>query len=90
MEARPFGRMLLDLNIITEEQLEKAIQLQTKGGDTRPLGEVLLHLGYIDEKTLNTVLQVQSRHVRVDKVDAAFDRDDLEQAIANDGLMEIL
>ncbi len=46
----PFGQQLLDANLITESDLEAALQLQSQKG--QKLGETLLELGVISEEQL--------------------------------------
>jgi type IV pilus assembly protein PilB len=56
----PLGELLVEINIITKEQLEEALKLQAyKGG--KPLGDVLLSLGYITEKQLMKALEYRHK-----------------------------
>jgi type IV pilus assembly protein PilB len=48
--STPLGQRLLTANLITEENLESALRLQSQKG--RRIGETLLELGIIDEETL--------------------------------------
>ncbi len=56
-EAKKLGQILLEEGMITEEQLEKAIEEQLKTSDS--LGLVLVKLGYITEDVLYHFLAVQ-------------------------------
>jgi type IV pilus assembly protein PilB len=55
--AAKLGQLLINLNIITEEQLSEAINLQRKEGGR--LGTNLVKLGYITEEKLVTFLSKQ-------------------------------
>ena len=46
------GQMLLSKKLITEKELEYAINLQKQMGYTKPLGEILVDEGFITEKVL--------------------------------------
>lgn len=52
------GEMLINEGLLTREQLDKAIELQKKGGKG-PLGEILLKSGVISEKDLSVILSKQ-------------------------------
>lgn len=54
---RKLGELLVKLQIITEEQLNQALEQQKKTG--QKLGEVLLNLGYVTEEILFAVLAKQ-------------------------------
>ena len=64
MEQVLLGQVLLNLNLITESQLEIALADQAGQGINKPLGEVLLEQGAIDQKTLSSILNVQKRRNR--------------------------
>ena len=44
------GQLLIERGIITQEQLEDALEEQKKTGEL--LGTTLLHMGFIDEETV--------------------------------------
>jgi MSHA biogenesis protein MshE len=51
------GKILLEKNIITQEQLDAAMQLQKTSG--RKLGQVLVEMGYVKENQLYEILSEQ-------------------------------
>lgn len=55
------GELLIENNVITREQLEKAIEVQKKEGGL--IGIILVNLGYIDEPTLVKYLALQAEMV---------------------------
>lgn len=57
------GRMLVEGNEITEEQLEEALDIQK----TQPkyLGSILIELGYIDEEILLVYLEKQGTVIKI-------------------------
>ncbi|MGA1862655.1 type IV-A pilus assembly ATPase PilB [Deferribacter thermophilus] len=57
MVSAKLGALLLSENLITEEQLAKAIEIQKKEGGR--LGSILIKLGYIDEKKVAEFLSKQ-------------------------------
>jgi type IV pilus assembly protein PilB len=57
-EAKKLGQILLEEGMISEEQLEKAIEEQTKSNDS--LGSILVKLGYITDDVLYHFLAMQS------------------------------
>jgi len=61
MEPVLLGQALLNLNLITETQLERCVEIQEQLAMVKPLGEILLEQGIIDEKTLATILTIQKR-----------------------------
>lgn len=64
MVKNKLGRMLVSANLITEEQVEKALAIQKKEGGR--LGSILVRLGFIEEKTL---LEFLSRQYGVQSID---------------------
>lgn len=57
MVSAKIGALLLSENLITEEQLEKALEIQKKEGGR--LGSILIKLGYVDEKKIAEFLSKQ-------------------------------
>ncbi len=55
--AKPLGQQLLIANVITEEDLEAALRLQSKKGQR--IGELLLELGVVSEDDLLPFIQRQ-------------------------------
>lgn len=55
------GEILIENNVITKEQLDKAIEVQKKEGGL--IGIILVNLGYLDEPTLVKYLARQAEIV---------------------------
>jgi type IV pilus assembly protein PilB len=55
------GELLVENNEITQEQLNKAIEVQKKEGGL--IGIILVNLAFIDEQTLVKYLAVQAERV---------------------------
>ena len=53
------GRLLKERGKLTQEQLEDAINTQSKTENSRRLGEILIHKGYIDRADLEKVVTEQ-------------------------------
>jgi hypothetical protein len=53
------GQLLKDKKIITEQQLEQAVEIQAKTENTKRLGEILISRGFIDRADLETVVRNQ-------------------------------
>jgi twitching motility protein PilT len=70
MEENLFGTILLNFNLITKEQLEKALEAQRRTQPPKMLGEVLVEQGVLDEKSLKSILSVQRRKFEVSKTQA--------------------
>jgi twitching motility protein PilT len=67
MEENLFGQVLLNFNLVSKEQLDKAVELQKRSNPPRLLGELLVELGYIDDKSLKSILSVQRRKLELTK-----------------------
>ena len=52
------GDVLLELAMVTREQLDEALRLQMEG-DTRPLGVILVALGHLTAREADRALMVQ-------------------------------
>ncbi|NNU75417.1 glycosyltransferase family 2 protein [Clostridium estertheticum] len=57
------GELLIDLGILTVEQLDSALEFQQKSGGA--LGEILLSLGLVDSKTLFRAIATQQGMGRI-------------------------
>ena len=57
IRRKRFGEILVAEKLITQEQVEEALQLQTESGDS--LGNILLDLGYITESDTVKALSIQ-------------------------------
>jgi len=55
---KQLGERLVDRGLLTEDQLELALQEQKKGGE--PLGEILQRLDYVSEGAISSVLAEQA------------------------------
>jgi hypothetical protein len=55
------GELMIENSEITQEQLEKAIDVQKKEGGL--IGIILVNLGYISEQTLVKYLALQAERV---------------------------
>lgn len=54
------GELLLLSDLITPEQLRKALNFQLTEGKDKPLGQVILELGFVNKDSLDFILAVQS------------------------------
>ena len=57
----PFGELLVDLGLLTSNQVQSALEQQMKLNHHKKLGAVLLEKGYIDEAALIRALYEQSQ-----------------------------
>jgi type IV pilus assembly protein PilB len=57
-DKKPLGEYLLELGLITKEQLEKALEEQKKTGAR--LGQILIERGYVKPEDIGRVLELQS------------------------------
>lgn len=64
MISSKIGSILLSENLITKEQLERALEVQKKEGGR--LGSILIKLGYVDEKKIAEFLSKQHNAPYVD------------------------
>jgi len=53
------GQLLKELKVLTAEQLEEAVKLQSQSQNSRRLGEILISQRYIDRSDLETVVKTQ-------------------------------
>ena len=63
MNGKKLGEILLDEDVLTKRQLQKALDIQT-GGDNRKLGEILVELGYLTIEDLTDVMMEQASHAQ--------------------------
>ncbi len=70
MEQNLFGQILLNFNLVTKAQLDKATEAQQKSNPPRLLGELLVEQGAVDEKTLQSILSVQRRKLELTRSQA--------------------
>jgi len=81
MEQNLFGQILLNFNLISKEQLEKAIELQRRTTPPRLLGELLMEQGLIDEKSLKSILNVQKRKLELTKGQTKTSESELQKRL---------
>src|SRR5436190_24122029 len=67
MEEKLFGQVLIIFNLITQEQLDKVVEIQKKSNPPRLLGELLVEQGILDDKSLKSILSVQKRKLELAK-----------------------
>ena len=63
MEHNQLGQILVNLGLLTDEQVEHYLEIQRRGRPRRPLGEVLIEHKVLDEKSLAYALTKQKRKV---------------------------
>jgi hypothetical protein len=56
---RRLGEILVDLDALTRENLDKALSLQSKTPDAPPLGEILLSHGFVQVGAVERALIIQ-------------------------------
>jgi len=59
MNGKRLGELLLEEDVLTRRQLNKALDIQ-KGGDKRKLGEILIELGYLTVEDMTDVMMHQA------------------------------
>ena len=64
---QPLGKVLIKRKVITQEQLDQALEVQKR--EEGYIGEILVKLGYVDERDIVAALVVQSNlpYIAVDK-----------------------
>ncbi len=55
------GELLIENHVVTQEQLDQAVEVQKKEGGL--IGIILVNLGLIDEQTLVKYLAIQAERV---------------------------
>jgi len=63
MNNKKLGELLLEEDVLTKRQLNKALDLQ-KSGDNRKIGEILIELGYLSIEDMTDVMMHQASHAR--------------------------
>jgi len=63
-DRRPLGQLLKEMGVVTEYEIQEALQVQQEKGGT--LGEILVEMGFIDEKDLLFALAIQAGMDMVD------------------------
>jgi twitching motility protein PilT len=90
MEQNLFGQILLNFNLISKEQLEKAIDLQRRTSPPKLLGEILMEQGLIDEKSLKSILTVQKRKLELTKGTTKTSESELQKRLQGASAAEFL
>ena len=60
MNSKKLGEILLEEDVLTKRQLNKALDLQ-KSGDDRKIGEILIELGYLTIEDMTDVMMHQAQ-----------------------------
>jgi twitching motility protein PilT len=90
MEENLFGQILLNFNLITKDQLEKALDLQRRTQPPKLLGEILVEQGMLDEKSLKSILSVQKRKLELSKSQIKSPESELSRRLQGAPLQEFL
>jgi twitching motility protein PilT len=90
MEQNLFGQILLNFNLVTKEQLEKAVELQRKSSPPKLLGEILVEQGLIDDKSLRSILSVQKRKLELSRAQTKSPESELQKRLQGAGVPEFL
>ena len=89
MQPQLIGQLLTKLGLVTESQLQEALDLQRRRMPRKQIGEVLIEMGLLNEGSLRGILTAQQRKVVVTKQKGAAD-DELRKRLANAPLSEFL
>ena len=57
-QKKPIGEVLVDIGVMTKEQVHKILSMQ-KQGDTRRFGQIAIEMGYIDDEALMKYVNLQ-------------------------------
>jgi twitching motility protein PilT len=90
MEETLFGQILINFNLITKDQLEKALDLQRRSQPPKLLGEILVEQGMLDEKSLKSILSVQKRKLELSKSQIKSPESELSRRLQGAPLVEFL
>lgn len=71
MPKEKLGKLLVDKNVISEDQLQRALEEQDSAGQR--LGHVLIKLGYVTERELLDVLEEQLSTPKISLEDSEID-----------------
>ena len=63
MNNKRLGELLLEEDVLTKRQLNKALDLQ-KSGDKRKIGEILIELGFLTIEDMTEVMMHQASHAQ--------------------------
>jgi twitching motility protein PilT len=90
MEQNLFGQILINFNLISQEQLDKVVELQKKSNPPRLLGELLVEQGFLDEKSLKSILSVQKRKLELTKATSKAPESELARRLLGAPAIEFL
>ena len=90
MEQSLFGQVLVNFNLITQEKLDKVLELQRRSNPPRLLGELLMEQGLIDEKSLKSILSVQRRNLDPGKSSLRTQESELQRRLQGATISEFL
>ena len=65
MNGKMLGELLLEGDVLTKRQLNKALAMQT-AGDKRKLGEILVELGYITIEDITEIMMEQATKAKAE------------------------
>jgi hypothetical protein len=74
-ESMRIGQVLIRLRVVTEEQIEQALALQSIATDPERVGEVLMDVGYISEEDISQAMTAEIQtplNVMLDDADRQF------------------
>ena len=63
MNGKKLGELLLEEDVLTKRQLQKALDLQ-ESGDKRKIGEILIELGFLTIEDMTEVMMHQASHAQ--------------------------
>jgi len=63
MNGKKLGEILLEEDVLTKRQLQKALDIQ-KSGDERKIGEILIELGYLTIEDMTDIMMHQASHAQ--------------------------
>jgi hypothetical protein len=63
MNGKKLGEILLEEDVLTKKQLNKALAMQT-GGDKRKIGEILIELGYLTIEDMTDIMMHQATQAK--------------------------
>ena len=90
MEQNLFGQILINFNLISQEQLDKVIELQKKSNPPKLLGELLVEQGFLDDKSLKSILSVQKRKLELTKTATRTPESELSRRLHSAPVVEFL
>ena len=65
------GRLLIENQFLTEEQLQEVLEKQKSSPEGKLLTEILLEEGLISQRALDTILSIQRKKLEEDAIKAA-------------------